>query len=62
MVMDLDTRVNNIFRVQLTYHAYRVSHVVGVEVLQIYFLLSRAGGWLSQHCCDVAKAILIKSQ
>ena len=37
-----------------------VSHVVGV--LQIYYLLSCAGGWLSQHCCLVATAILYKSQ
>ena len=40
----------------------QVSHVVEVEVLQIYYLLSCAGGWLSQHCCVVATAVLYKSQ
>ena len=39
-----------------------VSHVVRVEVLQIYYLLSCAGGWLSQHCCNVATATRYKSQ
>ena len=39
-----------------------LSHVVGVEVLPIYYSLSCAGGWLSQHYCVVAAAILIKSQ
>ena len=36
-----------------------LSHVVGV--LQIYYLLSCAGGWLSQHCCVVATVIRCKS-
>ena len=39
---------------------HNVSHVVGV--LKIYYLLSCAGGWLSQHCCVLATAILYKSQ
>ena len=38
--------------------AFVLSQVVGV--LQIYYLLSCAGGWLSQHCCVVAKAILFE--
>ena len=39
-----------------------LSHVVGVEVLQILFLLSCAGGRISQYACVVATAILYKSQ
>ena len=41
--------------IMFTYISY-LSHVVGVEIMQIYYLLSCAGGWLSQHCCVVATA------
>ena len=39
-----------------------MSHVVGVEVLQIYHLPSSAGGWLSQHYYPIATNIIYKSQ
>ena len=38
-----------------------VSHVVGVEVLQTYSLLSCAGVWLSQHYYAIATVIIYKS-
>ena len=37
-----------------------MSHVVGV--LQISYLFSCAGSWLSQHCCVIATVIIYKSQ
>ena len=38
-----------------------LSHVVGVLVLQIYYLLSCAGVGLSQHYYAIATVIIYKS-
>ena len=38
-----------------------LSHVVGVEVLQTYSLLSCAGVWLSQHYYAIETVIIYKS-
>ena len=50
----------HIFAPEVTQLKSVLSHVV--VVLQIYYLISSAGGWLSQHCCVVATATLYKSQ
>ena len=36
-------------------------HVEGVEVLQVYYLLSCAGVWLGQHYYAIATVIIYKS-